>query len=52
MQLSKNRKKISEFFSAFPKSRKNFEYFGKNDYPQMLFVSEIIDGKKRGYLNA
>ena len=28
------------------------EYFEKKDEPQILFVSDIIDCKKRGYLNA
>ena len=46
MQLSRNRKIFSRFFSAFPKSKENFEYFGKTDEPQRLFVSEIIGWKK------
>ena len=52
MQVSQNQKIFSEFFSAFPKSPYNLEYFEKKDEPQRLFVSEIIDSKERGYLNA
>ena len=52
MQLSKNRKIFSKFFSVFPESTSSFEYFGKKDEPQRLFVSDIIGCKKLGYLNA
>ena len=51
MQLSPNQKIFSEFRSAFPESTFNLEYFQKKDEPQRLFVSEIIDYKKRGYSN-
>ena len=46
MQVSQNQKIFSEFFSAFPKSPYNLEYFEKKDEPQRLFVSEIRDFKK------
>ena len=39
------------FSSAFPKCTLNLEYFQKEDEPQRLFISEIIDCKKLGYLN-
>ena len=50
MQLSRNHKIFSGFYSAFPKSTGNFEYFGTKNEPQRLFVSKIRDCKKRGYL--
>ena len=34
----------------FPKSTSKFEHFRKKDEPQRLFVSDIIGGKKQGYL--
>ena len=52
MQLLKNRKIFSEFFSAFLKSTQKLEYFEKEDDPPRFFVSEIIDCKKRSFLNA
>ena len=51
-QLLKNRKIFSEFFSAFLKSTQKLEYFEKEDDPPRFFVSEIIDCKKRSFLNA
>ena len=51
MQLSPNQKIFAGFFSAFPESTSNYEYFHHKDEPQGLFVSEIIDCKNRGYLN-
>ena len=52
MQLSQNEKIFSEFFSAFPKSTSNLEYLEKEDALKRLFVSQIIDCKKPGYLIA
>ena len=52
MELSPNRKIFSEFFSGLPDSAWNWEYFEKKDESQTLFVSDIIDYKKWGYLNA
>ena len=51
MQLSKNPKRVSQFFSAFPKSTQNFESLGKKDEPKRLLVSEIVGCKKLGSLN-
>ena len=51
MQLSKNRKIFFDFFSAFAESAYIFEFFGTKDEPLRLFVSEIRDCKKWGYLN-
>ena len=33
MQLSPNQKIFSQFLSAFPDSKKNFQYFEKKDEP-------------------
>ena len=52
MQLFQNQKTFSEFLSAFPASTWNLEYFEKENEPQTLFFSEIIDCKKSGHLNA
>ena len=52
MQLSQNQKIFPDFFPAFPKSTYHLEHFEKEDEPQRIFVSEIIDSKKPGYLNA
>ena len=52
MHLFKNKKIYSEFFSAFPESTWNFEYFQKIDEPKRWFLTEIIDWKKRSYLKA
>ena len=43
IQLSQNTKIFSQYFSAFPKSIRKLEYFEKQEEPQRLFVSEIID---------
>ena len=45
-------KNIFYINSAFAEATSNLEYFEKKDEPQRLFVSEIIDSKERGYLNA
>ena len=49
MLLSQNQDIFAQFFSFLPKSTYNLEYFEKKHEPQKLFVSEIIDWKKRGY---
>ena len=51
MKLSQNQNQFSDFFSAFPESTSNLDYLEKKDESQRLFVLEIIDCKKRGYLN-
>ena len=52
IQLSQNKKEFSAFFSGFPVSTWNLEYFEIKPEPQRWFFSEIIDWKKRTYLNA
>ena len=52
MQLSQNEKIFSEFFDAFPQATYNLKYFEKEDDPQRLFLSQIVDSKMRVYLNA
>ena len=52
MQLCQNKKTYSKFFSLFPESTKNLEYFENKDEPNRLFVSEIIECKRWCYLNA
>ena len=49
MQLSPNQEIFSHFFPEFLKSPQNLEYYEKNDDPQRLLVSEIIDCNKRSY---
>ena len=38
-------------FAAFLKYTSNFEHFEKNDNPHSIFIFEIIDCERRGYLN-
>ena len=52
MVLSQNQKIFSRFFYAFPESTWNMEYCEQKDELQRLFVSQIINSKKQGYLNA
>ena len=46
MELSQNQKKFSWCFSAFLKSRLNFEHFEKKDDPHRFCISEITDFEK------
>ena len=48
IQLSQKLKTFSNFFSAFSKSRLNFEYFLKKDDPHSSFISESTACKNRG----
>ena len=48
MQLNQKLKNFSWFFSAFSKSRLNFEYFQKKDDAHSLFISEATACEKRG----
>ena len=48
MQLSQKLKPFSPFFSAFSKSRLNFEYFQKNNDAHSLFISEATACQMRG----
>ena len=50
-QLSQKQKTFSLFFIAFLKLAWNLEHFQKRDEYRSLFISEIIDAEKRGYLN-
>ena len=50
MQLSEKPKKICCTFIKFLKSTLNFEHFEENE-PPSLNISEIIDSKRRAYLN-
>ena len=46
MQLSQNLKTFSSFFSAFSKSKLNFEHFLKKDDAHSLFISEATACEK------
>ena len=49
--LSQEKKTFSGFFIAFLKCTWNLEHFQKKyEYPSLI-ISEIIDAKRRGYLN-
>ena len=48
---SRNQKIFSGFFIAFLKCAWNLEHFQKKDEYPSLIISEIIDAKRRGYLN-
>ena len=49
--LSQKQKILSRFFIAFLKCTWNLEHFQKKDEYPSLVISEIIDAKRRGYLN-
>ena len=51
MILSRKPKFFSGFSTAFVGSTSNSEYFENKDEPHSLSISEIIDSKRRGYLN-
>ena len=48
MQLSQKLKPFSGFFSAFSKSKVNFDYFQKNNDAHTLFISEATACQMRG----
>ena len=49
--LSQKQKTFSGFFIAFVKCAWNLERFqNEDDYPSLI-ISELIDAKRRGYLN-
>ena len=50
--LSLREKPFSEFFIAFLKSTWNVEHFQKKRESSSSSISEIIDSKRGGYLNA
>ena len=49
--LSQKQKILSGFFIAFLKCTWNLEHFQKKDEYPSLIISEIIDTKRRSYLN-
>ena len=49
--LSQKQKTFSGFFIAFLKCAWNLERFQKEDDFPSLIISELIDAKRRGYLN-
>ena len=49
--LSQKQKTFSGFFIAFLKCAWNLEHFEKKDEYPSLIISDIIDAKRRGYLN-
>ena len=49
--LSEKQKTFSGFFIAFLKCAWNLEHFQKKYEYSSLIISEIIDAKRRGYLN-
>ena len=51
MQLSPKLKMFPQFLSAFLKSPSNSEYFEKKDEAHGSGISQVLDYKKRGYLN-
>ena len=51
MQLSEKLKTFSGFFSAFSRSKLNFEHFQKSNDAHSLFISEATACEKRGYIS-
>ena len=49
--LSQKQKTFSQLFVAFLKGAWNLEHFQKKDEFPSLIISELIDAKRRGYLN-
>ena len=52
MQISQKRKTLSRSFFSFLQYTSNSEYFQKKHGSHSLSVSEIIESKRGGYLNA
>ena len=50
MQLSKELKNFSQFFTAYLKSTFNFEHFENKDEPHNVCIFKIIDGERHGYV--
>ena len=48
---TKKLKTFDNFFFKFLVFISNIEHFGKEDEPYNLNIAEIIDSKRRGYLN-
>ena len=51
MHLSKKQKKFCQIFSAFLKSKSNFQHFEINDDPHSLYISHIMDCERLGHSN-
>ena len=49
--LSQKQKPFSQLFVAFLKCAWNLEHFQKKDEYPSLIISELIDAKRRAYLN-
>ena len=49
--LSQKQKIVSGLFIPFLECTLNLEHFQKKDEYPSLIISEIIDAKRRGYLN-
>ena len=47
----RNKNFLLQFFFAYLKSILNFEHFFKKDTSHSFCISEIMDSKKRGYIN-
>ena len=47
-KLSKKQKSFPSIFSAFSKSKLNFEHFQEKDDPHSFFISEATACEKRG----
>ena len=52
MQLSDKVNTFCQFFKVFLGSTLNFEHFETKNEPHSSSISEIIDSKRRAYLNA
>ena len=48
VKLSQKQKSFPSIFSAFSKSKLNFENFQKKDDPHSFFISEATASEKRG----
>ena len=51
MPLYQRQRTFSGFFIAFLKCERNLQHFQKKDEYPSLIISELIDAKRRGYLN-
>ena len=49
--LAQKQKNFSGLFIGFPKCAWRLEHFQKRDEYPSLIITEIIDAKRRGYLN-
>ena len=48
IELAQKQKTFSHFFSAFPESTLNFEYFETEDDPHIFFISKITVSENVG----